>query len=115
MAIGSKPTDKNYLIFMRVSVLVSDLLFYYACRKLKLSLRMFFALYVNFGLILIDNMHFQYNSMMYGIMVLSIHYINEGKYFKSAALYAILLNFKHIFLYFAPAYGIIYIKYCVMN
>ena len=53
--------------------------------------------------------------MMYGIMILSIHYMLEDKFFKSAALYAVLLNFKHIFLYFAPAYGIMYIKYCVLG
>jgi alpha-1,3-glucosyltransferase len=76
---------------------------------------MFFAVYANVGLLLLDNIHFQYNSMMYGIMILSIHYIHEGKWFKSALLYAILINFKHIFLYSAPAFGLIYLKNCVFG
>ena len=113
MAIGAQPDDRGYLIWMRTSVIVSDLVFYFACRKLKLPLKLFFALYCNFGLIILDNIHFQYNSMMYGIMLLSIHYILVGKYFKSALLYAILINFKHIFLYSAPAFGLFYLRNCV--
>lgn len=31
--------------------------------------------YINFGLLILDNIHFQYNSMMYGIMILSLAYI----------------------------------------
>jgi alpha-1,3-glucosyltransferase len=115
MAIGAQPTDKAYLIWMRSSVIVSDLVFYFACRKLKLPLEIFFALYCNIGLILLDNIHFQYNSMMYGIMLLSIHYILVGKYLKSALLYAILINFKHIFLYSAPAFGLFYLRNCVFG
>ena len=113
MEIGARPTDRGYLIWMRTSVIVSDLIFYFACRKLKLPLKLFLALYCNIGLILLDNMHFQYNSMMYGIMLLSIHYILVGKYLKSALLYAILINFKHIFLYSAPAFGLFYLRNCV--
>jgi hypothetical protein len=33
----------------------------------------------------------------------------------SAFWYAILLNFKHIYLYSAPAYGIIYLKFVYQN
>ena len=115
MAIGAQPTDKAYLIWMRSSVIVSDLVFYFACRKLKLPLKIFFVLYCNIGLILLDNIHFQYNSMMYGIMLFSIHYILVGKYLKSALLYAILINFKHIFLYSAPAFGLFYLRNCVFG
>ena len=30
-------------------------------------------------------------------------------------MYAILLNFKHIYLYFAPCFGLIYLKKMVFN
>ena len=43
-------------------------------------------------------------------MILSIVYMREGRWFKSAALYATLLMFKHIYLYSAPAFGIMYLK-----
>jgi alpha-1,3-glucosyltransferase len=71
--------------------------------------------YLNLSLFLVDNIHFQYNSMMYGIMLLSIVYLLQDRYYMSAFYYAILLNFKHIYLYSAPAYGLIYLKFVYNN
>jgi alpha-1,3-glucosyltransferase len=53
--------------------------------------------------------------MMYGILVMSIVYVLEDKWFKSAFCFAVLLNFKHIFLYSAPAYGLYYIRQAVVQ
>jgi alpha-1,3-glucosyltransferase len=53
--------------------------------------------------------------MMYGVMMLSIAYILEGKYMASAAAYAVLLNFKHIYLYSAPAFGIFYVRQLILK
>ena len=53
--------------------------------------------------------------MMYGMMVLSIVYMFEGKVYKSALTYAVLLQFKHIYFYSAPAYGIMYLKMTIFN
>lgn len=53
--------------------------------------------------------------MMYGLMILSIAFIKEKSYFKSALVYAILLNFKHIYLYFAPCFGLLYLKKVVFK
>jgi len=53
--------------------------------------------------------------MMYGIMLLSIVYLLQDRYYMSALCYAILLNFKHIYLYSAPAYGLIYLKFVYQN
>jgi alpha-1,3-glucosyltransferase len=73
-------------------VIVTDLVFcfgcYRACKALETlngpqtgdgqKIKVLFVLnYVNVGLFLIDNVHFQYNSMMYGLLVLSIAYIFE--------------------------------------
>jgi hypothetical protein len=46
----------------------------------KFDIKRFAFNFVNIGLIILDNMHFQYNSMMYGIMILSIAYIQEVSY-----------------------------------
>lgn len=51
------------------------------------------------GLILVDNMHFQYNTLLYGILILSISCVIEDKFIMGAIIYTILLNMKHIFIY----------------
>ncbi|CAN6674576.1 dolichyl pyrophosphate Glc1Man9GlcNAc2 alpha-1,3-glucosyltransferase [Trichomonascus vanleenenianus] len=56
------------------------------------------------GLLIIDHIHFQYNGFMYGIMIYSIIAAQQGRLLLSGALFAILLCFKHIYLYLAPAY-----------
>ena len=48
--------------------------------------------------------------MIYGIMILSYVYLKEGKIIRSAFACAILLKFKHIYLYSAPAHGILYLR-----
>jgi alpha-1,3-glucosyltransferase len=34
---------------------------------------------------------------------------------KSAAIYALVLNFKHIYLYSAPAFGLLYVRQLILN
>ena len=62
MRISAKPADDTYLLTMRVSVVLTDLLFFYACQRATATLKQDFkfglALYVNWGLIMIDNVHF---------------------------------------------------------
>jgi len=56
------------------------------------------------GLIIVDNMHFQYNTLLYGILILSISEILEENFVKGAIIYTILLNLKHIFIYLVFIY-----------
>lgn len=56
------------------------------------------------GLLIIDHIHFQYNGMMYGILVYSLIAARNHKPLFSGFLFAVLLCFKHIYLYLAPAY-----------
>lgn len=56
------------------------------------------------GFLIIDHIHFQYNGMMYGILIFSIVAAMQNRLLLSGALFAILLCFKHIYLYLAPAY-----------
>jgi hypothetical protein len=63
------------------------------------------------GLLIIDHIHFQYNGFMYGILVLSMVLArNNSTLLLSGLLFAILLCFKHIYLYLAPAY---FVAYCL--
>uniref|UniRef100_A0AC34FEC3 Ubiquinone biosynthesis monooxygenase COQ6, mitochondrial n=1 Tax=Panagrolaimus sp. ES5 TaxID=591445 RepID=A0AC34FEC3_9BILA len=127
LALQEEPllTD-SVLIFQRLSVITVDILFIAACAVVaealinlnqwgngNINIRRKFALFVSLvftpSLILLDNIHFQYNSMLYGILLLSFAAIFSQKYLLGALLFAILLNFKHIYLYYVPAFVVFYL------
>ena len=57
------------------------------------------------ALLIIDHIHFQYNGFLYGILILSIVSLRkQSTILIGAGLFAVLLCFKHIYLYLAPAY-----------
>ena len=62
------------------------------------------ALLWNSALILVDHIHFQYNGMMLGLLLLSVAAIERGRVYLGAFLFCTLLCMKHIFLYVAPVY-----------
>ncbi|KAI8876071.1 glycosyltransferase family 57 protein [Backusella circina FSU 941] len=106
------------VLFQRLTVIISELVLYWALVRYA---RCFGNKYVNWlvvgsiflhpGLIIVDHIHFQYNGLLYGILVLSINNL-----LGSGALFAILLNFKHIYLYMAPAYFVYLLKtYCFVR
>ncbi|KAM4699408.1 dolichyl pyrophosphate Glc1Man9GlcNAc2 alpha-1,3-glucosyltransferase [Discoglossus pictus] len=120
--------SQETIIFQRLSVIITDILFIYAvsqcCKCINgkkhrpdLLEKPAFVLAVlllwNVGLLIVDHIHFQYNGFLSGIMLLSIARIFQKRHLESAFLFAVLLNFKHIYLYIAPAYGIYLLRsYC---
>lgn len=111
------------IYIQRLSVILSELVLVFALQKFiashatdqtrtaySLALCVFFCP----GFIIIDNIHFQYNGMLFGILVWSFVFMKERKYLASAAAFTSLLCFKHIFLYLAPAYFIMLLRvYCL--
>ncbi|KAI9025789.1 glucosyltransferase [Phycomyces nitens] len=108
------------IFFQRVTVIVSELVLYWS---LKRYVKYFGSKYVHWilagalflhpGILIVDHMHFQYNGLLYGILVLSIVEAKRNNLLASGILFAILLNFKHIYLYMAPAYFVYLLKaYC---
>lgn len=67
------------------------------------------------GLFIIDHIHFQYNGFMYGILILSLVLARkDSTMLLSGILFAVLLCFKHIYLYLAPAYFVYLLRvYCL--
>eukprot|EP00112_Aurelia_sp_Birch-Aquarium-sp1_P013716 Seg2924.2 transcript_id=Seg2924.2/GoldUCD/mRNA.D3Y31 product="putative dolichyl pyrophosphate Glc1Man9GlcNAc2 alpha-1 3-glucosyltransferase" protein_id=Seg2924.2/GoldUCD/D3Y31 len=123
--------SKATVIFQRLSVVFTDLILVFAVYQFvtktlhengngpSLSSRSFVCailIVFNFGLLIVDHIHFQYNGFMFGLLLLSITKMTEGKMLQGAFLFAVLLNFKHIFLYIAPAYFIYLLReYCFLQ
>lgn len=121
LQISSIPyTSEHCIFFMRLSVILSELILIYSLYKFSNPLISALVL-LNPGLIFVDrnsytDIHFQYNGLLIGLSLLSIHSIQNKHFLKGAVYYSILLFFKHIFLYFvtliqAPAYFWYYLKY----
>ncbi|KAI0729352.1 glycosyltransferase family 57 protein [Fomitopsis betulina] len=64
------------------------------------------SLFLHPGFLIVDHIHFQYNGFMFGILLWSILMAREDRKLASGVLFAVLLNFKHIYMYLAPAYFI---------
>ncbi|KAM6172762.1 dolichyl pyrophosphate Glc1Man9GlcNAc2 alpha-1,3-glucosyltransferase isoform 9-T9 [Erethizon dorsatum] len=120
--------NSRTLLFQRFSVIFTDVLFVYAvheCCKCvdgrkaskELTEKPKFILSVlllwNFGLLIVDHIHFQYNGFLSGLMLLSIARLFQKRHMEGAFFFAVLLHFKHIYVYVAPAYGIYLLRsYC---
>ncbi|XP_051903500.1 probable dolichyl pyrophosphate Glc1Man9GlcNAc2 alpha-1,3-glucosyltransferase [Hippocampus zosterae] len=116
------------VLFQRLSVIFTDLLFFYGARECCRCVRdrkgtrdifthpsfvLAVLLLWNFGLLIVDHIHFQYNGFLFGFLLLSISKHLQSQHLQGALLFAILLNLKHIYLYVAPAYGIFLLRsYC---
>ena len=62
------------------------------------------------GLVIIDNIHFQYNTWLFSIMIFSISFILQDQLILGALFYVILINLKHLFIYLVriKSYNMIY-------
>uniref|UniRef100_A0A915D8W9 Alpha-1,3-glucosyltransferase n=1 Tax=Ditylenchus dipsaci TaxID=166011 RepID=A0A915D8W9_9BILA len=79
--------------------------------KYRLKFGLLCVLLCNSGLILLDNVHFQYNSFLYSFLFLCIVAILAGRLLTAAFLFGVLLNFKHIYLYYVPAFVFYYLQF----
>lgn len=64
---------------------------------------------------MIDHIHFQYNGVMYGILILSLVCLRrQSTMLWGGILFAVLLCLKHIYSYLAPAYFVYLLRvYCL--
>eukprot|EP00928_Gymnodinium_smaydae_P036618 TRINITY_DN25566_c0_g1_i2.p1 TRINITY_DN25566_c0_g1~~TRINITY_DN25566_c0_g1_i2.p1 ORF type:complete len:979 (-),score=229.73 TRINITY_DN25566_c0_g1_i2:156-3092(-) len=71
---------------------------------------------LNPALLLVDHVHFQYNGMLLGLLLLSAAEIEDGNVCRGAALFCLLLNMKQIFLYVAPVFFVYLLRgYCACS
>ncbi|GAA6003632.1 dolichyl-P-Glc:Glc1Man(9)GlcNAc(2)-PP-dolichol alpha-1,3-glucosyltransferase [Rhodotorula paludigena] len=62
------------------------------------------------GLLIVDHIHFQYNGFLLGILLWSLIAARDNHLYACAALFATLLNFKHIFVYLALPYFVFLLR-----
>lgn len=56
------------------------------------------------GLFLVDHVHFQYNGLLYGVLLGALAACRDGRFYLGAALFACLLNAKHLFVFMGPSF-----------
>ncbi|TEB40059.1 ALG6, ALG8 glycosyltransferase [Coprinellus micaceus] len=113
-------------LFMRMTVLVSDLLIYIPALILftrtflpsptRSSRSRSFALLTLLlqpALILVDNGHFQFNSIMLGFTILALCAFARDKDELGAVAFVAALGFKQMSLYYAPAIGSYLVAKCL--
>ncbi|KAI6034248.1 glycosyltransferase family 57 protein, partial [Pisolithus microcarpus] len=72
------------------------------------------SLFFHPGFLIVDHIHFQYNGFLFAILLWSILMARAGKNLYSGVLFAVLLNFKHIYMYLAPVYFVYLLRsYCM--
>ncbi|KAJ9296519.1 CAZyme family GT57 [Paecilomyces variotii] len=110
--------------FQRATVILSELVLLYALNRFVASVPLAskhlahiasLSILLSPGLLIIDHIHFQYNGFLYGILVLSIVLARkQSTLLYSGILFAILLCFKHIYLYLSLAYFVYLLRaYCL--
>lgn len=109
--------------FQRVSVIATECVYFLALQwyvnvsDSKEKSRAFVvasSLALSPGLLIVDHLHFQYNGMMFGILILSLVAAKLHRYCLCGFFFAVLLCFKHIFLYIALPFFIFLLRaYCL--
>lgn len=120
---------KNHKFLMRISVLISDLIFFHIpvfllLKKLILNkqhmgdsnkkiIRFFILLFIILCtpiLSIIDHGHFQYNCVMHGFYILSVYCLYDKKFILSIILFSLCINFKQMGLYYALPFPFYVVK-----
>jgi alpha-1,3-glucosyltransferase len=108
------------ILFQRLSVIASETVLLLAVlasarfspgsiRRPAPAIAVLLAL--NAGLFITDHVHFQYNGLLLGLLMLSAVMVNDGRHLAGALLFCILLNMKHLFLALGPAYFVYMLRF----
>ncbi|WPK26145.1 hypothetical protein PUMCH_003492 [Australozyma saopauloensis] len=113
------------VVFQRTTVILSEVVLFLALQKYidsfkgqigrSRALVVALSLVLSPGLLIIDHIHFQYNGMMYGLLVLVIAYARQEQFLWCGFWFSVLLCFKHIYLYLAPAVFIFLLRAYTLN
>ena len=106
------------VLFQRFTVIITDLVLFLGCKSLAEALpkgqggrhsrasTLTLLIMTNAGLLMVDHVHFQYNGLLTGVLLLTIASLARDRVVSGAVWFSVLLHMKHIYLYYAPAVGI---------
>ena len=102
--------DWSYVALMRAVVIVLDLVVYqsavYAMRgELKNGLQLALAMNIP-CMIIVDHGHFQFNSVMHGLVLWAVVMITRGHLVRATIFMVLAVMFKQMALYFALPFGV---------
>lgn len=109
----------NTIVFQRVSVIIiSDgllalgtwMILPHGQRIKGLFLTLFSS-----SLFIVDHIHFQYNGMLIGLLLMSAVLVQNKRFYAGAILYMILIYLKHIYLFCAPVYFVYFLRNHVLS
>ncbi|KAI0033756.1 glycosyltransferase family 57 protein [Vararia minispora EC-137] len=111
----------SVVVYQRTTVILTELLlgavvlrFIRGATEPSMQRLISASLFLHPGFIIVDHIHFQYNGFMYGILLASVLCARNDNKLMSGLLFAVLLNFKHIYMYLAPAYFVYLLRtYCM--
>lgn len=111
------------VVFQRLTVIASEIFMFYALQTFINTLptaaskrRAYVVaclLALSPALLICDHIHFQYNGMLFGLLTMCIARARRHRYVHLAFWFAVLLCFKHIYLYLAPLIFVWLLAQCV--
>jgi alpha-1,3-glucosyltransferase len=117
--------NEKVVYFQRCSVLFSEYLLELAAmacmthfsrfKDFKRREAVHLLLILNGGLIMVDHMHFQYNGMLMGILVLTFDACFRKRYLTVALIFSCLVLSKHLFMTLAPVYALFLWRFYCME
>lgn len=119
--------SEQTLYFQRLTVVITDIVLLFAAYRLIHSINngndqksesrrlfMFMLVAFNCGLYIVDHIHFQYNGILIGILIMCLEFSYKDNYVLLTLAFVSLIMMKHLFIYFAPILGLYVLsKYCV--
>jgi alpha-1,3-glucosyltransferase len=109
------------IYFQRLSVIATDGLLLYAVyrylssyttnisssQSLAISrIQVFLVIAFNSALLLVDHVHFQYNGMLLGLLILCFYFASTRQYLSLAVAFSSLVLMKHLFAPLALVFGV---------
>jgi len=70
---------------------------------------------LNAGLLLVDHIHFQYNGLLLGLLVLCLDLAHRRQHLALAFVFSCLVLMKHLFVTLAPVFGLYLIRVYVLQ